>query len=129
MSYLNGSDNVSVVKTSNGLLLDGPCNDSALIFYPGGKVEYTSYLPLMNRISSRGIDCYLVEMPFNIAFLGADSADEIIRNSNYSKYILSGHSLSGIVASSYAHNHNISALILLASYPTEEIEIPVLSIY
>ena len=39
---VNGSSNVSVVKTSNGLFLNGSGNDSAVIFYPGGKVEYTS---------------------------------------------------------------------------------------
>ena len=36
---LNANDNVSVVKTSNGLLLDGPGNDTALIFYPGAKLN------------------------------------------------------------------------------------------
>lgn len=129
LTFLNGSDNVSVVKTSQGLLLDGPGNETALIFYPGGKVEYTSYLPLMNNIASRGVDCYLVEMPFNIAFLGANSAENIINNSNYSRYVLAGHSLGGIVASNYVHEHNVSGLILLASYPTNNINVPTLSVY
>ena len=54
---LNGTDNVSVIKTSNGMLLDGPGNDTALIFYPGAKIEYTSYAPLLMNLSSQGIDC------------------------------------------------------------------------
>ena len=127
---LNSSDNVSVVKTSNGLLLDGPGNDAALIFYPGAKVEYTAYSPLFMNLSEEGIDCYLVEMPFNLAFLGQNSADEIIDEGNYSHYFISGHSLGGAMAASYVNSTNkTDGLILFASYATSEIEKPVLSIY
>lgn len=128
--YMNGTDNVSVVKTSNGLLLDGQGNDTALIFYPGAKVEYTSYMPMFTQLASQGIDCYLVEMPFNFAFFAQDSADDIIKNSSYNHYFMAGHSLGGVVASSYVNKtDNIDGLILLASYPTQEINKPVLSIY
>ena len=127
---LNSSENVSVIKTSNGMLLDGPGNDTALIFYPGAKVEYTSYAPLFMNLSSQGIDCYLVEMPFNLAFLGQNCADEIIDDGNYSHYFLSGHSLGGVMAASYVNSTNkTDGLILFASYSTSEIEKPVLSIY
>ena len=128
--YLNGTDDVNVSKLSNGLFLDGKGNDTALIFYPGAKVEYTSYLPMFTQLASEGIDCYLVEMPFNIAFLGQNSADDIINNSSYNHYFLAGHSLGGVVASSYVNkSDDIDGLILLASYPTQEINKPVLSIY
>ncbi|WP_406535995.1 alpha/beta hydrolase [Methanobrevibacter sp.] len=127
---LNGTDNVSVIKTSNGMLLDGPGNDTALIFYPGAKIEYTSYAPLLMNLSSQGIDCYLVEMPFNLAFLGQNSADEIIDSGNYSHYFISGHSLGGAMAASYVNGTNkTDGLILFAAYSTSEIEKPVLSIY
>ena len=127
---LNDSSNVSVIETSNGLLLDGPGNDTALIFYPGAKVEYTSYAPLFMNLSEQGIDCYLVEMPFNLAFLGQNSADEIIDDGNYSHYFISGHSLGGAMAASYVNSTNeTDGLILFASYSTCEIEKPVLSIY
>lgn len=129
LKYLNESGNVSVTKISNGVLVDGPGNDTALIFYPGGKVEYTSYLPLMNDLASKGIDSYIVEMPFNIAFLGSNSADEIIKNSNYSHYVMAGHSLGGVVASQYCKNHDVDGLVLLAAYSNEDINIPVLSVY
>jgi hypothetical protein len=129
LKYLNESGNVSVSKTSNGVLVDGPGNDTTLIFYPGGKVEYTSYLPLMNDLASKGIDSYIVEMPFNIAFLGSNSADDIIKNSNYSHYIMAGHSLGGVVASQYCKNHDIDGLVLLAAYSSDDINIPVLSVY
>ena len=128
--YLNGTSNVTVSKIDNGLFLDGPGCDDALIFYPGAKVEYTSYLPMLVDLAGRGVDCYLVEMPLNIAFFGQDSADSIISSSNYTHYYLSGHSLGGLVASSYVNSTgNGDGLILFASYPTDEINKPVLSIY
>ena len=120
-AYLNGTDNVSVEKVDNGLFLDGPGNDSALIFYPGAKIEYTSYLPLFMDLADDGVDCFIVEMPCNLAFLGIDSADSIMSNKdyNYDKWYISGHSLGGVMASYYAINHtdNLDGLILLASYP------------
>ena len=127
---MNGTDNVKVIKTSNGLLLDGPGNDTALIFYPGAKVEYTSYLPLLSEVSKKNIDCFVVEMPFNLALLNQNAADDIIGNYNYTNYYMSGHSLGGVVASQYVNSTNkTDGLILFASYPTSEIQKPVLSIY
>ena len=129
LSYINGSENVSITHASNGLFIDGKGNDTALIFYPGAKVEYSAYLPLMNQIAAQGIDVYLVQMPFNLAFFGQNSADDIIKNSNYSHYIMSGHSLGGVAASGYASKHDVDGLVLLAAYPSEEIDKPTLSIY
>ena len=133
-AYLNGTDNVSVEKIDNGLFLDGPGNDSALIFYPGAKIEYTAYLPLFTELANDGVDCFIVEMPFNLAFFGLDSADSIVSNSNftYDKWYISGHSLGGVVASYYLTNHSTDydGLILLASYPAEDLNnVSVLSIY
>ena len=128
--YLNGNDNVNVTKIDNGLFLDGYGNDTALIFYPGAKNEYTAYLPMFMDIASKGVDCYLVKMPWNYAFLGEKEADSIINNSNYSHYILSGHSLGGFAASSYISDTGKGdGVIILSGYPTKEIEKPVLSIY
>lgn len=129
-NYLNRTDNVSVSKLSNGLFVDGYGNDTVLIFYPGAKVEYTSYLPMFVELANQGVDCYLVEMPFNIAFLGQNSADSIINTTNYSTYVIAGHSLGGVVASSYMNQSGrCDGLILFAAYPTEKIDKPVLSIY
>ena len=133
-AYLNGTDNVSVEKIDNGLFLDGPGNESALIFYPGAKIEYTAYLPLFTELANDGVDCFIVEMPYNLAIFGYDSANSIRSNDNftYDKWYISGHSLGGVVASYYVANHSkdFSGLILLASYPAEDLNnVSVLSIY
>ena len=127
---INGTENVSVIKVDSGLFLDGPGNDTALIFYPGAKVEYISYLPMLMNISASGVDCYLVQMPFNFALLGQNEADAIINNTNYSHYVLSGHSVGGIAAASYAANADkVDGVILLSAYPNVNLTKPVLSIY
>lgn len=128
--YLNGTEDVNISKVSNGLFLDGYGNDSAIIFYPGAKVEYTSYLPLFTDLASKGIDCYLVEMPFNLAFLGRNSADAIIDNSSYNHYFMAGHSLGGAMAGGYVNgtDKNITGLIYLSAHMPNEIRVPVLSI-
>ena len=128
--YLNGTDDVNVSKISKGLFLDGYGNNTTIIFYPGAKVEYTSYLPLFTNLASKGIDCYLVEMPFNLAFFGTNSADDIIKNSSYQHYFMAGHSLGGAMAGSYVNStsNNISCQIYLASHLPKEIHVPVLSI-
>ena len=117
--YLNGTDDVNVSKISKGLFLDGYGNNTTIIFYPGAKVEYTSYLPLFTNLASKGIDCYLVEMPFNLAFFGTNSADDIIKNSSYQHYFM---------AYVNSTSNNISGLIYLSSHLPKEIHVPVLSI-
>ena len=133
-ALLKESENVSVNKIDNGLFLDGPGNESALVFYPGAKVEYTSYLPLLINLSADGVDCFLVEMPFNLAIFGHDSADSIINDNqyNYDKWYISGHSLGGSMAALYAKNHpnKLNGLILLAAYSSEDLgNLSVLSVY
>ena len=42
-------------------------SDTAMIFYPGAKVEAIAYLPLLEQIRQTGITCILVDMPFHMA--------------------------------------------------------------
>jgi len=120
--------NVIISETDYGLEFDGPGED-ALIFYPGGKVEYTAYSALMRDLAEEGIDCYLVEMPANLAFLDTDKADGIIKDFPHDKWYIGGHSLGGVAASMYAADHDLDGLVLLASYSTKVIDEPAISIY
>lgn len=127
---LDGTENVSVSNMSNGLFLDGHGNETAVIFYPGAKNEYIAYLPMFVDLAGKGVDCYLVQMPFNFAVFAQNSADSIIDSTNYSHYIMAGHSLGGLSASSYAtHSNKTEGVIMIAAYPTEQIDKPVLSVY
>ena len=129
--YLNSSNEVVVTKIKEGYFFDGKDCDKAIIFYPGAKVEYTSYAPLMYELALNGYDTFLIDMPFKMSMFGKNKADSIIKKYNYESYYISGHSLGGVVASSYASsNDKIKGVILLASYSTKTIDNKkVLSIY
>ena len=127
---MNGTDDVSVNGIPEGLFIDGYGNDTAVIFYPGAKNEYVSYLPLCVDLAEEGVDFYLVKMPLNFAFFGENQAEDIIGGSNYSHYFISGHSLGGLSAASFEnHTNKTDGVILLAGYPNSGIHKPVLSIY
>ena len=132
--YLQTKDSVSVTEMPDGLYLDGPGDETALIFYPGAKVEYTAYLPLLSELADQGIDCFLIKMPCNLAFFGQNKAKKIMDSYEYDHWYLSGHSLGGAMAASYASGHleSLNGLVLLAAYPTKSLKsdsFSVLSLY
>ncbi len=131
--YMGSLDNVYTEEIPEGLFLDGPGEDRALVFYPGGKVEYRAYLPLCHKIAAKGIDCFLVEMPCNLAILDIDKADSVFGNYAYSEWIIGGHSLGGAAAALYAagHREQVQGLILLGAYPTKQLgkDLRVLEMY
>ena len=109
--------------------------ETGLIFYPGGKVEYLAYQPLMQACAAEGILCVLVEMPFNLAVLDVDAADGIQEEfPEIEEWYIGGHSLGGSMAASYVADHTdeYEGLVLLASYSTAELAdsgLNVISIY
>lgn len=144
LAALESTEDVGVYEitkeddAANGWLFDGPGTDSALVFYPGAKVEAAAYAPLMRQISQSGVDCYLCKMPLNFALLGKDAAEDIRADNikNYEKWYIGGHSLGGVAAAMTADDAEEAddvtlwnGLILLAAYPTGELSTPVISIY
>lgn len=126
---------VAVEQKENTLTFIPEKAEIGLIFYPGGKVEYTAYAPLMHALADNGVLCVLVRMPLNLAILDMNAANGLpeqypqIRN-----WYIGGHSLGGSMAASHAAK-NASAydgLVLLASYSTADFSasgLPVISIY
>lgn len=93
--------------------------DTALIFYPGAKVESTAYLPLLDKIRQTGVTCILVDMPFHMAIFDPDAAEEVMAAfPEYSHWYLAGHSMGGAMASRFAarHSDEVDGLILLGAY-------------
>lgn len=133
MNALKGNNDVKVNTVNGGYFFDGPGNDTALIFYPGAKVKCEAYAPLMLRISSNGIDCFLTDMPFNFALFGENKCELFLNSYKYDNWIMSGHSMGGMVAANYTSKHvdKINGLVLLASYPGNPISdnVSLLSIY
>ncbi len=129
-SYITIKENLQ--DHTYSILSDIPENEEVgLIFYPGGKVEYTAYLPLLTECAESGIDCFLLKMPFNLAVLSPGAAESVISaHPEITTWILAGHSLGGSMAADYAFKHpdEVAALVLLASYsisdlPKEDIDV------
>ena len=108
--------------------------EAGLIFYPGGKVEYTAYIPLMQALAADGILCVLVQMPGNLAVLDMDAAEGIPEMFDIGAWYLAGHSLGGSMAASYLADHtdDFAGLILLGAYSTADLSgsgLDILSLY
>ena len=108
---------------------------AGFIFYPGGKVEYTAYIPLMKALASEGIMGVLVEMPFHLAVLDIDAAEGIREQyPQVEQWYIGGHSLGGSMAAAYLAEEadDFEGLILLGPYSAtdlSETELSVVSIY
>ncbi len=134
---LQGNSAVKVSQISQGgYLFDGPSDDTAVIFYPGAKVETSAYAPLLLQIAEQDADVYLLDMPLHMAFFGINKADRIRENdeNDYRHWYMAGHSLGAAMAASYAASHlsEYRGLILLAGYPPKDLhadDFSLLSVY
>lgn len=94
-------------------------SDTAIIFYPGAKVEPEAYLPLLDQIRQTGVTCILVHMPFHMAIFDADAAEGVMEQfPDMQHWYMAGHSMGGAMASRFAADHpeEIDGLILLGAY-------------
>ena len=118
ISVLAQSSNI-LVEDNLTILTPSEPSDTALIFYPGAKVEAIAYLPLLSQICQSGITCILVEMPFHMAILDANAAEEVFAAfPEIQHWYLAGHSMGGAMASKFAEDHadSVDGLILLGAY-------------
>jgi len=118
---VNISQQGSIITVAN----DEP-NGTGIIFYPGAKVEYTAYIPLMEKLAESGYTCYIQKMPGNLAIFGINKAENIINNTdnnNIDIWYIAGHSLGGAMASSYAakNSEKLAGIIFLGAYPAYDL--------
>jgi dienelactone hydrolase len=84
------------------------------IYYPGGLVAPDAYAATMQDIAERGYAVFIVEMPLNLAVLGADrAADVIAAHPQYTMWAIGGHSLGGAMACRYVVGNKNAALRVL----------------
>lgn len=133
-SDIASTQNVIVKQTDTGYMFDGAGTDTALVFYPGAKVEDISYAPILKSLAENGVDCFVVHMPCNLALFGINKMDKVMQEYNYEHWYIAGHSLGGAMASSYAYKNSdkLDGIIFLASYSTKDLsntDLKVLSLY
>ena len=111
----------STIEVRDNLTILSPSypTDTAIIFYPGAKVETEAYLPLLDQIRQLGVTCILVHMPFHMAIFDANAAEDVMaRFPEYQHWYMAGHSMGGAMASQFAADHpdEVDGLILLGAY-------------
>lgn len=109
------------IRIQDNLIILSPAmtSDTALIFYPGAKVEYTAYIPILNKLRQNDITCVLIKMPFNLAIFDQNAANKVFDVlPDIKNWYIGGHSMGGAMASSYAANNKdkVKGLILLGAY-------------
>lgn len=121
LKAVQGSSEVEVKKTD--YIVFNPRNsksETALIFYPGGKVEEEAYAPFCAAVAEKGYRVIVVPMPLKLAVLGGNKADKVIEeNKDIKNWAMGGHSLGGVMAAAYTYENQerIKGLALYASYP------------
>ena len=133
LAILTDSGDIRIAEIDGGYWLDGEGEDTALVFYPGAKVDAEAYLPLMKKLAENGIDCFLLKPPLRMAIFDMNAAEKIINNYDYETWLLSGHSMGGIAAAGCAADNSdvVDGIVLLASYPNKAIPdtVSLLSVY
>lgn len=105
------------------------------IFYPGGKVEYTSYLPLLEECARQNIMCAIIKMPFNLAVFDYNAGERIREKyPDITEWYIGGHSLGGAMASYHVSQSKdiYKGVILLGAYTSEDLSdtnMKLLSVY
>ena len=133
------SDSQVFVSPENGWVIffpaENPRPETGFIFYPGGKVDYRAYAPILKMIAAKGYFVAVVPVPLNLAFFDVNAAARVeAAYPEIKNWFVGGHSLGGVAASSYAASHKeIRGVVFWASYPADDSlktgNIPAVSIY
>ncbi len=126
LEALESGGGVTVEETEYGWRFDGPSTTTALVFYPGAKVEASAYAPLLHLLAQEGVDACLVRMPLNFALFDSGAALRVMEkhDCDYETWYVGGHSLGGVAAAGFAADHPevVRGTVLCASYPNERLD-------
>lgn len=120
------SDAQVAVSEENGFIVFYPAENSrpetGFIFYPGGKVDYRAYAPVLKLIAAQGVFVAVVPVRLNLAFFDINAAARVeAAYPEIKNWFVGGHSLGGVAASIYAAEHSeIKGVVFWASYPADD---------
>jgi hypothetical protein len=121
---LQSDNEVRIIQESDLIVFEPTASQpsSGFILYPGARIDFRSYSPLLHEIAERNHLVIALRSPLNLAFFNANGADEVIAAyPQITNWVIGGHSLGGVVAASYvARRPTISGLVLWASYPADD---------
>lgn len=107
--------------TNDRILLEpiGDKKKTAVLFYPGGQVHPTAYIPTLAPLASQGYTAVIARMPLDLAVFDPDKAQRLKEDYPYVQHwVLMGHSLGGAMAIRTLKRFpdSFQGLVLLAAY-------------
>ena len=112
------NDNISIETADNAN------SNHGIIMYPGGQVEATAYVQLLEPFALEGYRVIIAAMPFNLAVFSPNIAQEIIEDyPTVDEWHIIGHSLGGAMAASFVASHpeKIESITMLSAYTTKSL--------
>ena len=87
--HLEVRDNLTILSPSYS-------TDTAIIFYPGAKVEAAAYLPLLNQLRQTGLTCILRGDALHLAIFDVNAAEDVMAQfPDIQHWYISGHPWAG----------------------------------
>jgi hypothetical protein len=125
LDAMNDSGTVAVSESSTAIVMVPKEGDAQLgvVFYPGARVDARAYAHLLRPVAQAGYQVVIVKEPLGIAFLSTGfAATWVESHPEVETWVVSGHSLGGVVASSNADAEpDLAGLMLWASFPATDI--------
>ena len=120
------SDSQVTVTQHDGFITFEPVGvqpTTGFVFVPGGRVDYRVYSPALHQIAAQGYFVAVVKVRINLAFFDLNAPGRVISQyPGIQRWVVGGHSLGGVAASSYVSKHldDIAGLVIWASYPGDD---------
>ncbi|MGI5186570.1 alpha/beta hydrolase [Promicromonospora sp. CA-289599] len=132
LAAMVSDDAVTVTESATRVELSpaGDADGTAVFFRPGAKVEARAYAAILRPMAEAGHTVVIAKQPLAVAFLAGGAFDDArAQVPAAERWVVGGHSLGGVVASSDAAAGSAGAdetapavgLLLYASYPAEDL--------
>lgn len=124
LAALESDSRVSVTRVKGWTEFSpaGTAPETGFIFYPGGRVDWRSYAPLVSAVAERGYLAVIVPVTLNLALFDIEAAAPVIAaHPEIGRWAVGGHSLGGVAASIFAarHRDSVAGVAFWASYPVD----------
>lgn len=117
-------DGVVLSDHPTSITLTGPApSTTALVFYPGARVEALAYRDLLAPLAATGTTVIILKEPLGLSIIDSGQAGSVLEDHpEVSSWAVGGHSLGGVSAGLFAGDEQqVSGLVLWGSYPLQDL--------